>query len=73
MTQNNPKPDDRSDNVEKLQEAVQNTMENIEAAEETLQLTDNEEQREQIEAKNRRREESIEGMRAEIKDESNDR
>lgn len=66
-----PKPDDRSDNVEKLQDAVQDTIENIEAAHDTLHNEDmTEDQRQQILEKNKRREESIEGMRAEIKDEA---
>ncbi|MED0655477.1 small acid-soluble spore protein Tlp [Anoxybacillus geothermalis] len=64
-----PKPDDRSDNVEKLQEMVQNTIENIEKAEETMQFASPEE-REKIREKNRRREEAITAMRAEIKDEA---
>ncbi|KFL16640.1 small acid-soluble spore protein Tlp [Geobacillus stearothermophilus] len=64
-----PKPDDRSDNVEKLQEMVQNTIENIEKAEETMQFASPEE-REKIREKNRRREEAITAMRAEIKDET---
>ncbi|EKN63793.1 small, acid-soluble spore protein tlp [Schinkia azotoformans MEV2011] len=69
MTMNTPKPDDRSDNVERLQDMVQNTIENIEAAHETMQFASPEE-RAQIEAKNKRREESIAGMREEIKDEA---
>lgn len=72
MTYNNkPKPDDRSDNVEKLQSMIHDTMENIEAAEESLQLTDSDQQRQQIEAKNERRRESIDAYRSEIKDEAN--
>lgn len=66
--QNKPNPDDRSDNVEKLQEMVHNTIENMEAAEETMQYA-NEKDRADIAAKNDRRRESIEGMRSEIKDE----
>jgi small acid-soluble spore protein (thioredoxin-like protein) len=70
MTYNNkPKPDDRSDNAEKLQSMIHDTIENIEAAEESLQFTDSETQRKQIEAKNQRRRESIESYRSEIKDE----
>jgi small acid-soluble spore protein (thioredoxin-like protein) len=70
MTYNNkPKPDDRSDNAEKLQSMIQDTTENIEAAEESLAFTDSETQRQQIQAKNERRRESIESYRAEIKDE----
>ncbi|OMP68174.1 small acid-soluble spore protein Tlp [Domibacillus epiphyticus] len=69
MTRNKPKPDDRSDNVEKLQEMVQNTIGNIEAAEETMVFADGRE-RAAIKAKNERREESIAGMRSEIEDEA---
>lgn len=67
---NKPKPDDRSDNVEKLQEMIHNTIENMEAAEESLACSDSEEQRKQIEAKNERRRESIEAFRSEVKDEA---
>ncbi|MBY0147984.1 small acid-soluble spore protein Tlp [Neobacillus niacini] len=70
MTYNNkPKPDDRSDNVEKLQSMIHDTIENIEAAEESLAFTNSETQRQQIAAKNERRRESIESFRSEIKDE----
>ncbi|MEH7308814.1 small acid-soluble spore protein Tlp [Neobacillus drentensis] len=68
---NKPNPDDRSDNVEKLQAMIQNTENNIEAAEESLALTDSETQRQQIEQKNERRRESIDSFRSEIKDEAN--
>jgi small acid-soluble spore protein (thioredoxin-like protein) len=68
------KPDDRSDNVEKLQEMVQNTIGNMKAAEETLQNPNlSEDQKEQIREKNERREETIAAMRNEIKDEAQDR
>lgn len=70
--QNRPNPDDRSDNVEKLQAAVQNTLENMEAAEETAEFAGPRE-REQIREKNERRREAVEGMRREIKDEAADR
>ena len=63
-----PKPDDRSDNVEKLQDMVQDTIENIEDAHERLRFSSSQEA-EQIKAKNKRREEAIEGMREEITDE----
>lgn len=63
-----PKPDDRSDNVEKLQDMVQDTIENMEQAHETMQFSSGEE-KEAIKAKNKRREQAIEGMRKEIKDE----
>ncbi|MGJ9460495.1 small acid-soluble spore protein Tlp [Oceanobacillus sp. CF4.6] len=63
-----PKPDDRSDNVEKLQDMVQDTIQNIEKAHETMEFSSGQE-KEQIIAKNKRREEAIEGFRREIKDE----
>lgn len=67
------KPDDRSDNVEKIQEHINNTLENIDLAEETMAEADNPQMKEQIAAKNRRREEALNNMRQEIKDEAQDR
>lgn len=67
---NQPKPDDRSDNAEKIQSMIQDTTENIQKAEESMQFTDSEQQREQIEAKNQRRRESIESFQAELQDET---
>ncbi|BAU27899.1 small acid-soluble spore protein (thioredoxin-like protein) [Aneurinibacillus soli] len=65
------KPDNRQDNVQKLQEMIQNTIGNIEAAEETMSNTHmSEEQRQKVEEKNERRRNSIESMRSEIKDEA---
>ena len=68
---NKPNPDDRSDNVEKLQSMITNTIENMEAAEESLAFTDSETQRQDIQAKNERRRESNESFRSEVKDEAN--
>ncbi|WP_431030273.1 small acid-soluble spore protein Tlp [Lysinibacillus sp. LZ02] len=62
------KPDDRTNNVERLQSMVKNTMENMEAAEETM-LYASPEERAQIEAKNKRREQSVTAMQEEIQDE----
>ncbi|MBB6447392.1 small acid-soluble spore protein Tlp [Bacillus benzoevorans] len=71
MTFNNrPNPDDRSDNVEKLQEMIANTDDNIRKAEATMRNLSGDEKA-QVEAKNERRRESITSMRAEIKDENN--
>ncbi|HJV17532.1 MAG TPA: small acid-soluble spore protein Tlp [Bacillales bacterium] len=67
---NKPKPDDRSDNVEKLQHMIHDTIENMEETEESLELTDSEDQRQQIEAKNQRRRESLAAMRSEVQDEA---
>lgn len=71
MAWDKPNPDDRSDNVEKLQGMVQHTIENMEKAEESMAFTDNEEQLQSIKAKNERRRESLAAFRNEIKDEAN--
>ncbi|MCP8969134.1 small acid-soluble spore protein Tlp [Ectobacillus ponti] len=69
MTKNfTPNPDDRSDNVEKLQEMVQNTIHNIHAAEDAM-ANSTAQDCAAIEAKNQRRMDSIEAMRSEIKEE----
>jgi small acid-soluble spore protein (thioredoxin-like protein) len=69
------KPDDRSDNVEKLQNHVQNTIQNLEEAEDYLdehaeEISETE--LNNIKEKNANRRESIEGMRNEIRDEASD-
>lgn len=63
-----PNPDDRSDNVEKMQEMIHDTIENMHEAEESLEFASDEQKR-QVRAKNERRKEAIEGFREEIKDE----
>ncbi|ASS92625.1 small acid-soluble spore protein Tlp [Peribacillus simplex] len=60
--------DNRLDNVEKIQDAIQNTEENIIAANETLSFSSGEE-KEAIKAKNDRRRKSIDGMKEEMQDE----
>jgi small acid-soluble spore protein (thioredoxin-like protein) len=72
MAYHRPNPDDRSDNVEKLQEMIHDTIENMERAEESMAYTDSEEQLEKIKAKNERRRQSLEGYRNEIRDEVSD-
>jgi small acid-soluble spore protein (thioredoxin-like protein) len=70
--ENMAKPDDRSDNVEKLQEMIQNTMENMRESEDYLKANSGEisaQEAKNIQNKNERREESIEAFRAEIQDE----
>ncbi|MGG2106655.1 small acid-soluble spore protein Tlp [Lysinibacillus pakistanensis] len=69
MEKNIPKPDDRSDNVEKLQDMMKNTKENMEAAEEMMAYVD-ENERKALKQKNARREESMSGFREEILDEA---
>lgn len=65
---NKPNPDNRSDNVEKLQTAIENTRENIREANEATQFS-SEVDNVNIQEKNERRLNSIAGMEAEIADE----
>ncbi|WP_433946389.1 small acid-soluble spore protein Tlp [Paenibacillus sp. SN-8-1] len=68
-----PKPDDRSDNVEKLQKHIHNSIENYREAQDYLSEHADEitaEEKSDIEAKNHRRLESIAGFRNEVKDEA---
>ncbi|MDQ0257544.1 small acid-soluble spore protein (thioredoxin-like protein) [Evansella vedderi] len=68
------KPDNRKNNVERLQKMVENTKENIEAAEETMHKEDlSAAEKQAIQEKNQRRHESIESFKAEIADEKSDR
>ncbi|WP_097148706.1 small acid-soluble spore protein Tlp [Ureibacillus acetophenoni] len=64
-----PNPDDRSDNVEKLQAMIQNTEDKIHKAEIAMEFS-GENQQQQIKEKNERREKAIQGFREEIKDEA---
>ena len=68
-----PKPDDRSDNVDRIANNIQNTMANLRASPDFLKAHSDEmnaKDREALEAKNDRRERAIEGLREEIADES---
>ena len=67
------KPDNRSDNVEHLQESIQNTMGNLREAKDFLKAHRDEmrsSDREAIENKNERRIQAIQGFREEIRDEA---
>lgn len=70
------KPDNRDDNVPRLQRAITNTIRNMREAEDYLDEHADEigvEERSRIEAKNERRRESLERLRDEIRDEANHR
>jgi len=69
MRDNRPKPDDRSDNREKIEDMIQDTLQNMEKANETMELSSDEEKK-NIADKNERREQAVRGMRQEIKDEA---
>ncbi len=65
-----PKPDDRRDNVDKIQDNIDNTIRNYRLAEDMIELTDDEKTKKDLQEKNKRRLESLEGMKEEIRDEA---
>jgi small acid-soluble spore protein (thioredoxin-like protein) len=67
------KPDDRRDNVDRIQHDISNTIENFRLAEEAIEESDDEKYKKVLEEKNDRREESINAMRTEIRDEAIDK
>jgi len=67
---NKPKPDDRRDNVDRIQENIDNTIKNYRLAEEMIAITDDEKTKKDLREKNKRRLESLEGMKEEIRDEA---
>ena len=67
------KPDDRKDNVDRIQHNISNTIRNFEIADEIIEETDDEKTQKDLTAKNERREQSLNGMRKEIKDEAIDK
>lgn len=68
-----PNPDDRSDNVENIQRNINYTISNIRKANEMIEKTSDEKTRRELIAKNERREEALNSMRREIKDEAEHR
>ncbi len=71
MTKRNP--DDRRDNVDKIQNNIDHTIQNMEVAEEMITLTDDPKKKKSLKDKNDRRRDALDGMRNEIKDEANDK
>ena len=63
------KPDDRRDNVDKIQRDITSTIQNFHLAEEAIEETDDEKMKETLIQKNARREEAINGMKTEMRDE----
>ncbi|RHW34676.1 small acid-soluble spore protein Tlp [Lysinibacillus yapensis] len=72
MPQQQPKPDDRSNNVERLHEMIENTKNKLHEAEISLEFSSAEDQQ-NIQLKNERRKQSIQAMEDEIQDEMNAR
>lgn len=64
------KPDDRSDNVDKIQFNINHTIRNMEAADELIGKTDDVKMKKDLEEKNDRRRTALNGMRDEIRDEA---
>lgn len=67
------KPDDRRDNVDKIQNNIDHTIANMEAAEEMIAESDDPGVRKDLKAKNVRRAEALDDMRREIRDEAIDK
>lgn len=70
MSKKKPKPDDRSDNVEKIQYSINRTIQNMELADELIAKSSDENLKQALIEKNERRRHALEGMREEIRDEA---
>jgi small acid-soluble spore protein (thioredoxin-like protein) len=70
---NKPNPDNRKDNVERIQRNIDMTIHNMEAAEEMIETTPDEKMKDTLSEKNERRRQALDGMRSEIRDEANAR
>lgn len=66
-------PDNRKDNVDRIQFNIDKTIQNSELAEEMISITDDEKTRENLKEKNKRREAALDSMKTEIKDEAEDK
>ena len=63
-------PDDRRDNVDRIQNNIDHTIQNIEAAEFMINLTDDPQKKKQMQDKNDKRKDALDSMRNEIQDEA---
>lgn len=72
MSRQKPNHDDRSNNVERLHDMIENTQKKIEKAEVSMEFSAPEDQQ-MIKQKNERRRQSIEAMKDEMQDEMNAR
>ncbi|WMJ79342.1 small acid-soluble spore protein Tlp [Clostridium sp. MB40-C1] len=70
---NKPNPDDRKDNVDKIQYNISKTIQNCELADEMIAETSDEKMKKTLKEKNVRRKEALNGMRREIEDEARDK
>lgn len=67
------KPDNRKDNVDRIQYNIDKTIQNCELADEMIAKTDDEKTKKTLAEKNKNREEALDSMRKEIKDEAIDK
>jgi len=67
---NKPNPDDRRDNVDKIEYNIGKTIQNIELANEMMDITEDDKMKQALKEKNHRRKEALKGMREEIRDEA---
>jgi small acid-soluble spore protein (thioredoxin-like protein) len=70
---NKPKPDDRRDNVDRIQNNIDHTIANYRETEDMIRNAVDEKQKMELQAKNERRESAVKGMRKEIRDEALDK
>lgn len=70
---NKPKPDDRRDNVDRIQNNIDNTIANYRETEDMIKISNDRKQKMELQAKNERRESALKSMRKEIKDEATDK
>jgi small acid-soluble spore protein (thioredoxin-like protein) len=65
-----PNPDDRKDNVGKIQQNIDMTLRNMESADEIIPKTSDPKAADALKGKNERRRQALKGMRKEIQDEA---
>jgi small acid-soluble spore protein (thioredoxin-like protein) len=63
-------PDNRDDNVERIQGHIDNTVRNIRETDKVIRATSNDKTRDELSAKNERRADALDAFRGEIKDEA---
>ena len=63
-------PDNRKDNVEKIQKNIDYTIKNINLADEVIDKTSDDKTKKDLSEKNNRRERALDSLRHEIKDEA---
>lgn len=66
----NTNPDDRSDNVQNLQENINNTLKNINLANDVISKSNDPKEVQNMKERNAKREEALDAMRSEIREEA---